>query len=204
MILSNPMILNCPGCGAPHTCINMLSGNTFGGIFWSDGCYLAPMLPDIPRFTKCYRCGLIFNQHNCPKTESESEETDRYPQISALEKEDLITALGQNVHKGNKDDEIYLRIRLWWAMNKRPFQTDETETQAVDADYRENAHALSILLDDTNEQHILIKAELSRNLGDYKDCLKLLSKIKDTRSENRTGQIKAAALKGHNAVIRFQ
>lgn len=203
MILSNPLILNCPGCGAPHTCINMLSGNTFGGIFWSDGFYLAPMLPDVPRFTKCYKCGLIFNQHNCPKRESGSEETDRYPQISALEKEDLVSALGQNAHKRNSDDEIYLRIRLWWAMNKRPFHADETETLRVDAEYRENALALSLLLDDTNEQHLFIKAELSRNLGEFKECLNLLSKIKDSRSENSIAQIKAAALKGHNAVIRF-
>jgi hypothetical protein len=204
MILSNPLILNCPGCGAPHTCINMLSGNTFGGIFWSDGYYLAPMLPDIPRFTKCCACGLIFNQHNCPKTESESEQTDRYPEVSALEKEDLISALGQNVYKGDKDDEIYLRIRLWWAMNKRPFHADETETLMVDSDYRENAFALSKLLDGTSEQHLLIKAELSRNLGKFKECLNLLTQIKDSRSENRIAQIKAAALKGNTAVIRFQ
>ncbi len=204
MILSNPLILNCPGCGAPHSCINMLSGNTFGGIFWSDGFYLAPMLPDIPRFTKCYACGLIFNQHNCPKTESKSEETDRYPEVSALEKEDLITALGQNVHEGNKDDEIYLRIRLWWAMNKRPFHADETGKLTVDTKYRENAHALSFLLDDSNLEHLLIKAELSRNLGEFKECLNLLSKITDARSEDRIDQVKAAALKGHNAVIRFR
>ena len=204
MILSNPLILNCPGCGAPHTCINMLSGNTFGGIFWSDGFYLAPMLPDIPRFTKCVKCGLIFNQHNCPKRESESEETDQYPQISALEREDLITALGQNEYKKNKDDEIYLRIRLWWALNQRPFHADETETLKVDSDYRENANALLNLLDDAMEQHLLIKAELSRNLGGFKECITLLSKIKAPGSEDRISQIKAAALKGHNAVIRLR
>ena len=203
MILSNPMILNCPGCGAPHTCINMLSGNTFGGIFWSDGCFLAPMMPDIPLFTKCYKCGLIFNQHHCPKTESKSEETDRYPQISALEKEDLIRALGQNAHKGIKDDEIYLRIRLWWAMNPRPFHAKEINSLYVDDTYRENALALLNLLDDQDDDVFLLKAELYRNLGQFDECLRYIAKVKVTTNVKRAKQIKAAALDGQNSVIRF-
>ncbi len=203
MILSKPLILYCPGCGAPHTCINMLSGNTFGGIFWSDGFYLAPMLPDIPRYTKCYTCGLIFNQNNCPKTESESEETDLYPEVSALVKEDLVSALGQNAHKGNRDDEIYLRIRLWWAMNKRPFHADETEILRVDAEYRENAKTLLTLLNDIDEDTLPTKAELYRNLGEFDKCLMFISKIKDNRIAKRASQMKTAALAGNNSVIRF-
>ncbi|NTW25764.1 MAG: hypothetical protein HGA37_13795 [Lentimicrobium sp.] len=203
MILSNPLLLNCPGCSAPHTCINMLSGNTFGGIFWSDGCYLAPMLPDVPRFTKCYVCGLIFNQQNCPKTESESEETDSYPEITTLDKEELIAALGSNAYKGIKEDEIYLRIRLWWAMNPRPFHANETKALTVDAAYRENALALLNLLDDQEEDELITKAELNRNLGQFDECLRYISKVKDKYNEKRVKQIKAAALSGQNSVIRF-
>jgi hypothetical protein len=161
------------------------------------------MMPDIPRFTKCYKCGLIFNQHHCPKTESQSEETDRYPQIIALEKEDLITALGQNAHRGIKDDEIYLRIRLWWAMNPRPFHTKETKSLYVDATYRENALALLNLPDELDDAAFLLKAELHRNLGQFDECLRYISKIKDKYNEKRAKQIKTAALAGQNSVIRF-
>ena len=38
----------------------MASGNTFGARQWTDGKMEAPMLPDLPRVTRCHACGGFF------------------------------------------------------------------------------------------------------------------------------------------------
>ncbi|MCB9016428.1 MAG: hypothetical protein H6541_11575 [Lentimicrobiaceae bacterium] len=204
MILSHPFILKCPECGALHNRTNLISGNSFGGIFWSDGYYMAPMLPDIPRFSKCYQCGAVFNVELCEKTESEHESTDRYPEVSLPDKEGLMSAIENNIYKDNIDDEIYLRIKLWQEMNPRPFQINETVMLEPDENYRNNAQALLKLLDPDEDYNLLIIAEIHRNLSEFKESLASLAKISDITLKDRTKQIKNACKKRINGVIRFQ
>jgi len=182
--------------------MNLISGNTFGGIFWSDGCSLSPMLPDIPLFTKCSSCNLIFNLKNCAQTESTDEDVFDLPNVAQLDITGLEEAISQKVYETERE-EIHLRIRLWWAMNKRPFKTGEYEHHEVDQNYLNNAKALLGLLCYENEDELLIIAELYRNLGMFAECRKVLSGITDKRYENRTTQIEKACSSGISSVIRL-
>ncbi len=56
MILGPTIIRKCLECFDLIEEFTILSGNTFGTIFWTDGKTQVPMLPDQPRFVKCPHC----------------------------------------------------------------------------------------------------------------------------------------------------
>lgn len=202
MILGHPLIVYCPGCNTPHMQMNLISGNTFGGVFWSDGCSLSPMLPDIPLFTRCTSCNLIFSLKRCKQTESEDEEVFKMPVVVQPDINGLAEALTLKVHQSGQE-EIYLRIRLWWALNNRSFNKGEIGHHIVDQAYRDNAIRLLNLLDVENKENLLTIAELYRNLGEFDECRKTLSGVTEKHFENHVKQIKDACNRGLSAVVRF-
>jgi hypothetical protein len=181
----------------------MVSGNTFGGIFWSDGFSLSPMMPDIPLFTRCSVCGYIFCLTRCGQYESEGEEAYSLPDVAHLNIDGLKEAIEKNVYAGQRE-EIHLRIRLWWALNKRSFGQHEKVNHITDDLYRENAKKLINLLNEDDEDELLTTAELHRNLGEFKKCREIISKITNRRNENRANQIMEACKAGISSVIRIE
>ncbi len=51
---------NCPGCGEVIYRGSISSGNTFGGVLYSDSRMIAKMLPKLPTISKCKHCNTIF------------------------------------------------------------------------------------------------------------------------------------------------
>ena len=202
MMLGHLLIVYCSWCETPHSRINLLSGNTFGSIFWSDGCSLSPMLPDVPLFTRCSACRCIFSLRRCNTKESDNEDVFDLPSVAQLDAGGLEEALNQKVYE-SEQEEIYLRMRLWWALNKRPFKSGETEDQQFDEQYLNNARILLGLLSLEEEENLLLIAELHRNTGEPEACLKALSGIIDKRFENQAEQIRQACIAGIRTVIRL-
>ena len=62
MIPGANLIIKCPACQFLHQRESLISGNTFGAEYFSDGKRDAPMLPDFPYFVKCnnQECGVFF------------------------------------------------------------------------------------------------------------------------------------------------
>jgi ribosomal protein L7/L12 len=60
MIPGPTHIIGCPSCRAPHRLGSLMSGNTSGARWWSDGKREAPMLPSSPLVTRCHGCGRYF------------------------------------------------------------------------------------------------------------------------------------------------
>ena len=52
-IFGNAEIVKCPYCGTKKELINLVSGNTFGAVYWSDNKRIAPMLPQASPVQKC-------------------------------------------------------------------------------------------------------------------------------------------------------
>lgn len=59
MRLGSDIYYKCPKCGAYLYTHSLISGNTFGARFFSDGKMAAPMLPEFPNLTKCRKCETI-------------------------------------------------------------------------------------------------------------------------------------------------
>jgi len=60
MILGPNIIISCPHCRAKVQHLSILSGNSFGAIFWTDGKVIAPMMPNIPQLIACWQCKEIY------------------------------------------------------------------------------------------------------------------------------------------------
>ncbi len=194
MLIGNPLIINCPKCNKEYTQMNLASGNTFGGVFWSDGSFFAPMLPDLAVFTRCKECQTIFNTQTAPNRETENwKETDKLPNVEHLEEEDMVFALENKVFK-NVEEEIYLRKRLWWKLNHHPWKKEKPKS-VESSIYKHNTEALIALLDVSDDDQLLMQAELHRNLGNFDICLELISKLTDIRDETRLSILKKACKK---------
>lgn len=203
MLLGKPIVFQCPGCGCKHMRMNLISGNTFGGIFWSDGFSLTPMLPDIPRFTRCSSCNHLFNLQTCVQYESEGDDAYNLPEVIHPDRKDLEKAIHDQLFT-NDEEEIHLRIRLWWTMNDHPVKSGETGTPGEGLPYTENAHRLLHLLKkNKREENALLIAELFRNLGEFDTCKQVLAEISSERIQRRANQIAKACLAGVRGVFRL-
>ena len=50
------LIKKCSACGGLIEEEILMSGNTCGAVYWTDGEHYAPMLPDTPELVKCPHC----------------------------------------------------------------------------------------------------------------------------------------------------
>jgi len=178
MLLGPPDVLYCPFCNAPYQMHSILSGNTFGGIQFSDGQSFYPMLPEQPQITRCDACGKYFwikdleISDNIENFKGEEEP----PFLRWLEQDEWVEAIGKMLYRDNKD-ETYLRMRLWWVLNNK-FRHEER--RKVDDDkfpeelYYENLNRLLGLIKQNAQADQLLLAEIHRELGYFNEALDLL------------------------------
>ena len=73
-----------------------------------------------------------------------------------------------------KSKEIYARVRAWWLGNdSRRGSTDPSVLTSMEI---ANLRCLSNLLDESNHQERLVKAEILRELGEFELSLQLLGR----------------------------
>ena len=174
------IIRECSACGkhiAQHT---IVSGNTFGARFWTDGKRDAPMLPDQPWLVKCQHCGTLLwidEQEQVGEIDPWASETDDSIRFADARPgltptlHEYAEFLGAGVSDRNK--ERYVRLRVWWAGND-PRREAGTAMQ-LDSFEAKNLRAFLVLLDEADETDRLMKAEVLRELGEFYDAEKLLA-----------------------------
>jgi hypothetical protein len=184
MLPGPDLFYKCPSCGAVIKNRSLMSGNTFGATYFSDGRRIAPMLPSFPNLTKCQKCNTIFWLMDLEKLGemsafSEADYSDHPGWKDAfepehLELEDLCRALEVKDVVKNKDREIFIRKRIWWAYNNN----HDKNIDEVNA-WCENCFKLLELLNLEEEDQYCMAVELYRNLGDFAKCLNLARKLPD-------------------------
>lgn len=126
-------ILECPKCRALVMVSTLASGNTFGAKWWTDGKMEAPMMREQPAITECSGCGDFYWLSDA-KVVGEYEFGDSPPEknkvfdlwiratrVFEMTEEMLSEAISEGAAQ-NRDQELYLRMRLWWAGND-PFRS---------------------------------------------------------------------------------
>lgn len=194
-------IISCPYCGEHVRKQSLISANTFGATFWSDGFMIAPMYPDLPLVVRCRNCRGFYNA-NTARVVREIPLNGTYDSgqnaiyIEHLKPEDYPEVLASPLAL-NTDIERYLRTRYWWEMNhshrfhgKSKFRFAVRKKQ-----YVENLLALLGLLD---ENQMLMKAEILRNLKRFNECIEILNT--NCEEEDIVRQMLSHANK-HNAKI---
>lgn len=176
MRIGTPMIKRCQECGQYFEQPTLVSCNTIGAKFWTDGKLEAPMWLDIPEFVKCPHCSALLWLSEQPELDqdrslfSRFKKTIHYERYLQAGRADYETAL--KCGEENLCGECYLRTRLWWAGNDRrrgketmlPLSTNEAE----------NLLALGALLTLANPEDRNVAAEIKRELGHFRQAENLL------------------------------
>jgi hypothetical protein len=175
-------LLVCPHCTALQERVIIQSGNTFGARRWTDGKTKAHMMPDHLWFARCTQCSgcywtpdsdwLMANQGNVPR------ESDFYE------------ALAQPT---TPEKEKYLRIRAWWVANDVFREDPSVGNPDFSSAAIANMNALFGLLGTTDEEDVLMKAEIARELGRFQESLSILSGLQDAGASAEATAIGEAA-----------
>ena len=174
------IIRKCSACGKHVAQYTIVSGNTFGARFWTDGKRDAPMLPDQPWLVKCQHCGtLIWIDEQTQVGEiapwgSETDDRNRFPEArpgSIPTLQDYADFL--DAGESDKNKERYVRLRAWWAGNDPRRETGQS-TQ-FDSFETQNLRAFLALLDEAEDNDRLMKAEVLRELGEFNEAENLLA-----------------------------
>lgn len=179
MILGPTIIRECSVCGKHISQSSMVSGNTFGARFWTDGSIDAPMLLDNSWLIKCQHCASLVwideqkqvgqIEHKGPFAPVDERFSNARPGFTPT-LQDYADFL--ETCKNNQDKERYVRVRAWWAGNDSSRNTDKIPP--LDAFEAQNLRALLNLLDEDNDSDRIMKAEAFRELGQFADAEKLL------------------------------
>lgn len=179
MTIGPSNIRECPACAKPVEQPTLGSGNTFGARQWSDGFLDAPMMPELPRLAKCPHCTALFwveEAKQLAKCWPQEIESSRWPEANEIEgpsAEEFLGALPSV--DGDAAKETFVRMRAWWRGNDRFRKGDADAPPFSDAE-RANLEALARMLDDSDPQQVIMKAEIARELGRFDRCLKLLER----------------------------
>ena len=70
------------------------------------------------------------------------------------------------------DKELYVRVSAWRSANDA-WRRNPNATPAFSKDQVQNLKALSEMLDETEPNQRILKAEIARELGEFDECLRL-------------------------------
>lgn len=170
----------CSECSGYIEQETILSGNTLGAMYWTDGKIEAPMLPESMRLVKCPHCKTLLQINELEAMDDFQESTSNSLYLNAkpflkLTFDDYIAFIKSN--KLASELEIYARIMAWRKGNdmrraleiKPPFFRKEIE----------NLLGLEKCLDLQNPEHCLISSEIKRELGFFSESEETLKLIND-------------------------
>ena len=211
MLPGPTLIYSCPKCGRKVANESLMSGNTFGARFYSDGKREAFMLPEFPDLVSCGSCGnFFFLSQQTPvdelfdyeeQTNSETEDID---QAAFLDIAELERSLGHEV-AAKKENEIVIRLQIWRAFNDRTRSGRAMFGNIAEEElWQENCEHLLQLIEPTAAEHIITLAELNRNLGRFEESLHLLEKLNGKEWKNLKQQFIKACKNKQKEVFELE
>lgn len=185
------LVHECPHCTNQITQFTIGSGNTFGAKWWTDGKMEAPMLPFTPALVKCPHCtkALWLEDAKVLGQFYSFETTNAWPRardvIKPNEQDYLAAAKAPGLAR---EREVYARKQAWWLANDPQRKQGSASRTWSDAQ-AENLDRLFVLLRESDECELQLKAEIARERSQFEQCLKLLG-----RQFSDTNLVESAAL----------
>ena len=180
MLPDADLIIACPHCHAPTRVFQLMSGNTFGAITWTDGWMDAPMMPRPPRITRCEACRKIYwvasaplLGYAAPGAPEKDEPWADVPDALLLEEADCHEALREGLG-AQPEFELELRVLTWWRGNDA-FRTPlHPAGHLTSAEAIANMRRMIELTAEGDEDLLLFRAEAQRHLGNFDDARETL------------------------------
>jgi hypothetical protein len=180
MIPGPPIIISCPHCGQYAKKQTLISFNTFGAQLWSDAKRITPMKPEFPSLVLCTKCDQFYwvkDARKIAEIKNSAELKEKYCNVEFIE--------FPTFHQYFKaletiPDEKFIRIRIWWSYNDYSRNGKEKDISQDMQDLNtKNLLALLKLLDESDQNDLLMKAEILRNLVWFDESKLLLDRIRD-------------------------
>jgi hypothetical protein len=187
-----PMLIvrECPHCKAHVVQEETVSGNTIGAKFYTDGKREAKMLPDHPLLAKCPVCGGLFWVDEVVEVDTGFDAAKGKQQVLAPSGKEMLEFLSGPALPADK--ELCVRVSAWRSANDA-WRRLPNATPAFSKDQEQNLKALSDMLDEKEPNQRILKAEIAREMGEFDECLGLLSHPFDERYGHAVGFIKKLA-----------
>jgi DnaJ-domain-containing protein 1 len=211
MFRKRPDYLLCPKCGCAVELYSFITSSYLGAVLWSDGMITATMLPDPVEVTKCRRCRAYFWVSKAKRLTQEPQNWRFWERRKSICQADLTgaeyleaIALGAAT---SRHEEIYLRVRAWWAENDIHRRSIESGQPLVDATRPTlevgNLLRLSELQDEAKPGSVLTKAEIARELGRMEQAKRLLERTLPPEYEELAIQVRHWVQAGEFRLQRF-
>jgi len=195
MLIGPPTPHNCPHCNTLHQLKGYLSGNSFSAITWSDGYTHMPHAPKEVHAGRCAACkAIIWHDELASQpppdipVDDDTYELPGVPWLRQLGPRELVEAVAKAEWR-NVDDEQYLRLKLWHAMNHPLRQKQMWWWQPEDVFspeertglYTANADALDALIakQPASAGSLLMRADLRRMTGRFDEAQAMLEQVTD-------------------------
>ena len=187
-----PMLIirECPHCKAYVVQEETVSGNTIGATYWTDGKREAKMLPDHPLLAKCPVCAGLFWVDESVEVDTGFDAAKGKQQVLKPAEKELLGFLTGPALPADK--ELYVRVSAWRSANDA-WRRVPNATPAFSKDQVQNLKSLSDMLDEKEPNQRILKAEIARELGNFDECLGLLSYQFDEGFAHAVGFIKKLA-----------
>jgi hypothetical protein len=143
---------------------------------WTDG-MTTPQLPDLSLLMKCPKCGTVFWIDEAKKLgvrESWNKQDEWANAVAPKVPSEMDYLKFTSEHKLDSRQELYARLRAWWAANDK-IRMNENATVRFSPIQRRNLRALFNLLDEEYPDQRIRKAEILRELGQFRECVQLLA-----------------------------
>ena len=169
---------NCPSCQALLIERTLLSGNTFGARFWTDGKMEAPMLPQYPALVRCAHCQNLLWLPEAREAEFATPPKMFETIAGALDpiaptEGDYLEAI-ENGLAPDKEREKYCRVHAWQRFNdQRRNEKNAPGLSELPDQTAANMKALFAILERNKPDERLLRAELARELGRFPEALQL-------------------------------
>lgn len=200
-------ILECPACRAPVAQPTLLSGNTFGATYYTDGYMHAPMLPQLAMLVRCPACAAPFvrtlarvlgelDRWGADLRGEEGHPPDpswrRARRLASAQPGDYERILASGEFE--RELELALRLEAWHVGNhaRRPTAGRETAAPLTAAEAA-SLRGLMRLLDAGDAEHRVMLAEAHRELGEFDAALAALEGEFPEELALAVGRIRALA-----------
>jgi len=207
MILDHPNLYACPHCESIISTLSWMSANTFNGILYSDGKAVFPHCPEVPDLTKCHHCNNYLWLSKISKIELpenfRKEAELKSKKAEFLSTEDLFKAIETGyIEQG---EMLFVRYSIWHSYNDRIREGNGNlfKDLADEKRWQGNLNELKKLLDPNDQFHILLTAEIERNLKNYNVAILLLNSISVENLQDTKLQIIEACKNGISTVFEI-
>lgn len=184
MLPGKDKIIQCPACDKKFRQQTIVSGNTIGAKIWTDGKQEAPMLPEGIVISFCDSCNQYFWVEDAEVLDEldpwEDKDSD-IDYLKSLNLEQYIEAL-EKIEMRSQDDILFILRQIWWKYNDYYRENNEAElSQEIKDKIPDLLEKLLNNFDENNDNQLMLKGELLRELGRFEAAEKTLNKVSSSK-----------------------